>query len=111
MKKDSQKLYQESFEFICQNFNITSDQIPYHLLQYSISPDIETQPYGNSESPSQLGVFMMAYSAYKARKCMATLLIEYLYKTDMKYQYVLSIEYLHRKINIGFVPLGVFNIT
>lgn len=49
MEKRNEKLYQESFDFISQNLNVTTDQIPDHLLQYWISSDIEKQPFGNNK--------------------------------------------------------------
>lgn len=111
MEKTNESLYQESFDFIRQNLNVTTDQIPDHLLQYWISPDIEKQTFGNNKDYAQLGVFMIGFSANELRKGNIAYQVdeETIHNIFMRYQYILNVEDLRRKINIGFDPIRVFD--
>lgn len=111
MEKRNEKLYQESFDFISQNLNVTTDQIPDHLLQYWISSDIEKQPFGNNKDYAQLGVFMIGFSANEVRKGNITYQVDEdtVHSIFMRYQYILNMEDLRRKIEISFEPIRIFD--
>lgn len=108
MKSLKSPLFKESTDYISNNLQVFSNEVPHHLLDYWI---VENNNLGETEDNPEFGVFMYALLKYKRAKGINEfeLPTDELIELFRSWQVLLSAIEVNSKTEIVIKPFQLFD--